>query len=236
MIIDYYVPSERRILAEQKNIANIGPRISARTILMRYLIEKKNEKLYLSCFDVGKGSKEIEISEELCQKISLAKTDAQVNHILMPLKEELLEEAYPTPDNAIDIKNFLLNSKGYIKFENSIVCLFNENSLLINTLSNFRDIQFVISRTDEKSIFLADENNFYKDPKTIEAYLIYKNSDCYVVSCFLCDKIFKINMISGTDDMHYINDFKMNKSIKEMAARILKKKNGISKKISGLLR
>lgn len=235
MIIDYYVPSETRILAEQKEDKDIGPHILVNSVLIRYLIEEKNGKLYLSCFNVGQGSKEVEILEEICKKISEAKTDVEVNTLLMPLKESLLEEACPAPNNSVDIKHFLLKSRGYVKYNDEFVCLFNENSLMINTLSDFNNIQFVISREDNKSIFIQDEKNFYKDKKVVQVYLSYYNSTFYKIECILKNRIFKISRIESINDIRYSEDFRNGQDIKEIASRILKKRSGISRRISSLL-
>ena len=68
-----------------------------------------------------------------------------------------------------------------------------------------------------------------------QVYLSYYNSAFYKIECVLKNRIFKISRIESINDIRYSEDFRNGQDIKEIASRILKKRSGISRRISSLL-
>ena len=222
--VRYYVPSESPILVNPETSFVYNPSY-------QFQLETDDNKLYLHV-SVERETASLEIPEVICQQIcEMARqntlTDAAVNHILYPFKQELICKI-PLPEHAINLSYLFSVARGYVLKNGQPAAIFAKGALHLDMFHDIYSLCFTVPFNDpSQTVIITSEEHILRDQEQV-IFMILADNTVYQITASVKNQIFYLQQIIKSETMQYQEFFVKERPLAEILQRFTAKKSRLA--------
>ena len=224
--IDFYIPSETRLVYHTDTSA-----LETRVFRFGFFVAYEESKPTWSLLCDAKTERySLPIPDTVCQTLSEKEelTPAFVDQTLLSYKNKLIDLLLKENNKQINLSEFLSAARGYVKKNENILFLFNQNTLQVDKFCNPTTPRFYMPiETTNNTLLVTSEEYLTRKNETLQ-FILFQDNMALEVDCLYQNNLFYIQRIYVLKQDKYQDLFKNIASLNTIHNKMSGQKNRLA--------